>query len=147
MFVKKCIFALSFVMSALPILTHAQTTKDDYTLKIVNNTESYGTAYYNIGPCSSWAGSEGIIKPHSTFEVSQKTLSLFCHKESCNALIYPTNNCSGSEIAVAKINPKIGVIELSNLDPEHYIISGGGTNIIVDPITKGLKGWLMRLFY
>lgn len=116
--------ALAFSLS--PWMAHA------IDITINNNTNLHGTGYINSSPCSSFAGENGIIKPHSSLTIPQAIMGLFCIMGMpCEAHVFMTKDCSGKEIATAKIDLKKGILDYTNLDPEHFDIQASGGNVNV----------------
>jgi hypothetical protein len=109
-------------------------------ITVDNRTDKYGTGYLNYSPCSSKAGDKGIVKPHSSMKMSQSTIETFCGFFSCDARIYASKDCGGSEIAIITLNYDHGVTHIKNLDKEHYSFSGSGSHIKIEPAKE--NDWL-----
>jgi hypothetical protein len=112
-------------------------------ISVTNNTDSYGTGYIASSPCSSQIGDRGIIKPHGGLKVPEVAIEYYCGIFTCEAHVYATQDCSGKEIATLTVDFYNGVTHINNLDSEHFVVSGGGNQVVIDP---GSKSWLERLF-
>lgn len=111
---------------------------------ITNKTDSYGTGKFNIGPCSSRDGDQGIIQPNSTLNVPSSIFK-FCGSSGCQAHIFMSKNCTGKEVATVQVNQASGVLKLDNLDPKEFTMTGGGDSITVDK-ASGWQNFLNWLF-
>ena len=127
---KKRILALSCLMAMIALPAMANT--GDFN--ITNNSDTYGTIQIGYFPCSSWAGEEGIMKPHALHVFTHTLISTICGK-SCSADFYPSNNCSGKIIGTAKIDEDLGVISYTNNDEAHYSITGAGFDFTINQIS------------
>lgn len=115
-------------------------------INIHNNTDSYGTAKFTYSPCSSKLGDKGIVQPHQTnFTVPQAVLDTFCRVTTCDAHIFLTKDCSGTEAVTATVDRNKGVIDIKNHVSDRYIITGSGTDITITQIDKN-KSWFKSLF-
>lgn len=107
-----------------------------------NNSDFFGTGKLTLSPCSSSVGDQGIVHPHSTFNVPQSVLNMLCGLKPCQAQVFLSNNCSGKPLASVTLEAKKGVVSYTNMDPMHYRISGGGNDVTLDPIYRGWKDLL-----
>lgn len=105
----------------LPALSFASIT-------IQNNTKFFGTARIAGGSCSSSLGDMGIIKPQGSLVLSNVEIYLLCKGKPCDGLIYPNNNCNGTEIAKVTFT-KNGVMGITTYD-QHFQVTGIGSKTI-----------------
>lgn len=116
-------------------------------IEVVNSTDSYGTARLGISPCSAAIGDSGVMKPHHSLNVPQSVIGLYCSFADCDAHIYLSKDCSGPELAKARVNVEKGVIGMENFDPEHFSIVGSGHHIVIVPVNKNKSSnWFSRFF-
>ena len=132
----------AITLASISLAAHAD-------LSVVNHTESFGTAYLSTviasSPCSSRAGDRGIMKPNGKLDVPQAVFTIFCGLLTCEAHIYADTNCGGNEVTRITVDPYKGITDINNLDPEHYVASHSGNDVIMDP-GPGNKNLFQRLF-
>ncbi len=95
-----------------------------------NNSDEHMTGAAGISPCSSIAGSTGIIAPGQTFEVPSGVLGLYC-MFGCNVSVYASKSCSGNQIATVHLNKDHSIARVDNLST-HYKISASGEMITAE---------------
>ncbi|MBA3660553.1 MAG: hypothetical protein H0W64_02380 [Gammaproteobacteria bacterium] len=108
------------IIAMLPISGFAE-------LVINNKTKSYGTAKTNMSPCSSIAGSKGILNPDSSLTIPQAIFDLYCPKK-CEVWVYMNKSCSGSKIATVTVDSKTGVSSVNN-HQKVFTVSGSGKEV------------------
>lgn len=98
---------------------------------IANNTETAATAYAGSSPCSNAAGDRGVIKPHSSVQVPDFVIGIYC-THNCTAEVFMNKNCSGKSIASVIANKKDGVVSITNHDVDGYRVVGTGKSVSVE---------------
>ena len=106
-----------------------------------NNTDTVATAYVS-GSCSSMAGDEGIMKPHSSVVVPQWVLGFFCGF-GCDAQVYMSNNCSGPKIATIHADSISGITNVNNHNVKGFRVTGSGFSASIEQDAP--KGWFEKL--
>jgi hypothetical protein len=137
------IIASALLISALPTLAFA------IDIKVTNNTDSYGTAYFNVflKICSSSLGDGGILKPQEkNFTVPGSAVKSVCGNKNCEAFVFDTKNCSGNKIATVILNANSGVIDINNHASDRYSVTYNASSITINPPHKGFKSWFKSLF-
>lgn len=143
MLIKRFIICNAVAMFALPVLAHAT------DMTFTNHTNVQGTATLKSSPCSSRAGASGIAQPGQTLSVSNSVMgqafTMFCFpSDKCDAHVFASNNCSGSEIATVTISKSQGVVDVKNKDNSQYTVRGNGKNITLENVS-GLKAFFNNL--
>ena len=143
MMMKKFALISALAFSAFPLFAYA----DD--ISIMNNTNSPGTGYlsgkYSDSPCSSDAGTGGVIEPHSSIVLPEYVINLiYCSISPCKGTIFMSTNCSGRKIATVTIDRRKGVTDITNHNVDGYIVSGGGSSISING--GPTKKWYNFLF-
>ena len=102
-------------------------------LHISNNSNSPATALAGMSPCSSAAGTRGVIKAHGEISVPDFLVGMYCKKD-CQAHVFMTKNCSGKSIATVVANMHDGVKSIQNSDnsPDGYRVVGSGKNVAIE---------------
>lgn len=124
---KKLALIGALALSFSPIAAFADLT-------IVNNTASAATASVTGSPCSSAAGSLGILQPHGgKVVVKDWVMNMYC-KKGCTGHVYMNRNCSGKSIATVNASTAQGVISVTDVDnsPDAYRVSGTGKNVTLE---------------
>ncbi len=136
------------ILNALTLLSSSAFAVHGVDIHITNNTDFPGTGFVNSSPCSSKAGDIGIVKPHGApVSVSTSILSLFCvFSSSCEVHVFLSKDCTGKELGTANVDANKGIVNFTNLDTEHYVITGDATHITVDPVKKSWKDWFRFIF-
>lgn len=96
-------------------------------LTIVNNSKSFATASVKGSPCSSAAGSMGILAPNGgKVVVKDWILNMYC-KNGCTGQVYMNKNCSGKSIAEVQASTAQGVTDVKENDANFKIVGRGKT--------------------
>ncbi|RDI46057.1 hypothetical protein [Aquicella lusitana] len=132
--IKKPLFLLAAAAGILPAIAHAD-------ISVANNTNSYATAH--VGFICSSIVNDGVIKPHSSLNISQSIIDLYC-VGSCKTDIYMSKNCSGKSVATVSVDQHKGVTGISNHNVNGYYVAGGGYSASVNGGSRkaGLFDWL-----
>src|SRR3990167_10484339 len=89
-------------------------------ITVENHTNIYATGYAKR-TCSSTAGARGVLQPYQTdYSIPQAALDSFCLLSNCIVHVYSSQDCSGTKIAIAEVDRRKGIINLTNLDTDHY---------------------------
>lgn len=111
-------------------------------INAVNNTDAFATAYFTSpakkSPCSSQAPyGQGIIKPHSTTNISRLVLWTYC-MNGCSAHIFMTRDCSGPEVTLVDVDKDKGVMAINNHGVNGYTLEGSGLSVT---LSQKLQKW------
>lgn len=128
-----------FIYSASLLMLSAPAFAD---VSIANNTNAAATALTTTSPCSSAAGDQGVIKPHSNVVVPQWVVGLYC-AFGCDINVYISNNCGGPKIATIHATADRGVTNINNHHVNGYKVVGSGFSASIEQDAP--KGWFEKL--
>jgi hypothetical protein len=102
-----------------------------HELNVENHANVYATAKTRTSPCSSLAGSTGILKPHGNLTVSDFVMGMYCNNQ-CDVDLYLTKNCSGPSASTAHVKHDDGVVSISNHNQGNVHVTGSGFKITLE---------------
>ncbi|EKD71946.1 MAG: hypothetical protein ACD_46C00052G0001 [uncultured bacterium] len=130
---KSIALSLTLATSIISFASHAE-----ITVKNNSNGTFTGSTTSMFSPCSSRAGSAGVLSKGQQVTVPKFVMDTFCNP-NCEVKGYASNNCSGPAFAVVKVDHTKGIVAINNYkNPNGYYVTGQGQNV---EVRGGSNSW------